>query len=161
MINKFALSVTKFFKCFLGIIAYYIHSPHFLCVFLHKARGVKIPSTKNVLIGGNVLIDSVHPELIKIEESVFITRGVTILAHFNPTPYQKSWGMTKVTGEILLKKGCFIGSGAIILPHVTIGEGAVVGAGSVVTKNVDRFTVVAGNPARLIRKIPIKKIKHS
>jgi acetyltransferase-like isoleucine patch superfamily enzyme len=48
---------------------------------------------------------------------------------------------------------CWIGGNAIILPGVIIGQGSTVGAGSVVTKNVPDFTVVAGNPARIIRKI--------
>ena len=54
---------------------------------------------------------------------------------------------------VLLKSGCWIGAGVIILPGVTIGENSVVGAGSVVTKDVPPATVVAGNPARIIRNI--------
>lgn len=54
---------------------------------------------------------------------------------------------------VLLKRGCWIGAGVIILPGVTVGENAVVGAGSVVTKNVPRAVVIAGNPARIIRNI--------
>jgi acetyltransferase-like isoleucine patch superfamily enzyme len=55
--------------------------------------------------------------------------------------------------EIHIGEDCWIGGNAIILPGVTIGKGSTVGAGSVVTKNVPDFTVVAGNPARIIRKI--------
>ena len=55
--------------------------------------------------------------------------------------------------DITIHKGAWIGSGAIILGGVTIGENAVVGAGSVVTKNVGKNTVVAGNPAKLIKNI--------
>ncbi|MCH5330753.1 MAG: galactoside O-acetyltransferase, partial [Alistipes sp.] len=54
---------------------------------------------------------------------------------------------------VLLKRGCWIGAGSTILPGVTVGENAVVGAGSVVTKDVEDNTVVAGNPARLIKRI--------
>jgi acetyltransferase-like isoleucine patch superfamily enzyme len=54
---------------------------------------------------------------------------------------------------ILIKKGASIGSGATILSHVTIGENAIIGAGSVVTKDVPANTIVAGNPARFVRKI--------
>lgn len=49
---------------------------------------------------------------------------------------------------------CWIGAGAIILNGVTIGEGAVVGAGAVVTKNVEPYTIIAGNPARKIKDVP-------
>lgn len=54
---------------------------------------------------------------------------------------------------ILVGQDAWIGAGAIVLPGITIGEGAVVGAGSVVTKDVAPFTVVAGNPAHIIRKL--------
>jgi acetyltransferase-like isoleucine patch superfamily enzyme len=55
---------------------------------------------------------------------------------------------------VILKKGCWIGANAILLPGVTIGENAVVGAGSIVTKSVPARTVYAGNPARFIKEIP-------
>jgi len=55
--------------------------------------------------------------------------------------------------EIHIGEDCWIGGNVSILPGVTIGRGSVVGAGSVVTKNVPNFTVVAGNPARFIRKV--------
>lgn len=55
--------------------------------------------------------------------------------------------------EIHVGEDCWIGGNVVILPGVSIGRGSVVGAGSVVTKSVDEFTVVAGNPARVIRKI--------
>lgn len=53
----------------------------------------------------------------------------------------------------MIKKGASIGSGATILSNVTIGENAIIGAGSVVTKDVPANTIVAGNPARFVRKI--------
>ena len=55
--------------------------------------------------------------------------------------------------QVHIGKNCWIGAGAIIMPGVTIGDNVVIGAGSVVTKNVPDFTVVAGNPARIVRKI--------
>jgi len=57
---------------------------------------------------------------------------------------------------VLLEKGSWISAGTIILPGVTIGRNAVVGAGSVVTKNVLAYTLVAGNPARMLRRIENK-----
>jgi len=55
-----------------------------------------------------------------------------------------------------VKKGASIGSGSTILANVTIGEGAIVGAGSVVTKDVPANTIVAGNPAKVLRRIEAK-----
>ena len=54
--------------------------------------------------------------------------------------------------DVYLKKGCWIGANSIVLPGVTIGKNAVVGAGSVVTKDVEARTVYAGNPAKLVKK---------
>jgi len=62
------------------------------------------------------------------------------------------WGVTP-TAPVRICRGAWIGAKSIVLKGVTVGEGAVVGAGSVVTRNVDPYTVVAGNPARLIRVI--------
>lgn len=55
--------------------------------------------------------------------------------------------------QVVLRRGCWIGANVTILPGVTIGENAVVGAGSIVTRDVPPRTVVAGNPARVIREI--------
>ena len=54
---------------------------------------------------------------------------------------------------IVIEDGAWIGAGAIILPGITIGEYAVIGAGSVVTKDIPAYTIAAGNPCKLIRKI--------
>jgi acetyltransferase-like isoleucine patch superfamily enzyme len=67
--------------------------------------------------------------------------------------YHSTFGMGEVFEPVLIGNGVWIGCRAIILKGVTIGEGAVVGAGSVVTKSVDPFMLVAGNPARVIRKV--------
>ena len=53
---------------------------------------------------------------------------------------------------IRLMKGCYLGAGVIILPGITVGEQAIVGAGAVVTRNVPAYAVVAGSPARIIKK---------
>jgi acetyltransferase-like isoleucine patch superfamily enzyme len=55
--------------------------------------------------------------------------------------------------KTLVKRGASIGSGATVLANITIGEGAIVGAGSLVTRNVPPHTIVAGNPARVLRHL--------
>jgi len=57
--------------------------------------------------------------------------------------------------SIIVGSDVWIGGGSIILPGIKIGEGAVIGAGAVVTKNVEAYTIVAGNPAKVLRKLPI------
>lgn len=104
----------------------------------------------DVVIGNNVTISS-HSficSLVKIEDGVFIGHGVVTINDINP-PSMKRTGTKKEWKATLIKKGAVIGSNATLLP-VTIGEGAKVGAGAVVTKDVEPYTIVAGNPARKI-----------
>lgn len=148
-------------KGLLGYLAYIAVMPMWLAPWLHRLRGAKIHNIKNVYIAGNVLIDSLFPELIEIEEDVYLTRGVKVISHFNPTDsIKKIIGTESVCGRVHIKRGAFIGVNSIILPDVTIGYCAVVGAGSVVTKSVEDYTIVAGNPAKPIGDIRNYKPKH-
>ena len=104
-----------------------------LRVSLHRARGVHIG--KDVWIGYDVILDTSRPHLITIEDRASLSMRVTVIAHFRETQGVK------------IEQDAFIGPGAIILPNVTIGRGAVVTAGSVVTQSVPPMTVVQGNPA--------------
>ena len=63
----------------------------------------------------------------------------------------------KETKQLVIEDDCWIGAGAIILNGVTVGKGSIVGAGSVVTKNVDPYSVVVGNPAKKIKEITLEK----
>lgn len=119
---------------------------HGIRPFFVKLGGVKVISPKCTFIGRHVSFDSVHPELIIIEPGVRITEGVCVLSHFiNPATG------TYRNGEVRIKKGAFIGIRTIICNSVVIGERAIVGAGSIVTKDIPDNEVWAGNPARLIR----------
>ena len=103
---------------------------------------------------------------IEIQDDVIISWGVTIVDH-NSHPISPAlrlgeiadWGQGKKNwsqvdrAKVTLKKGSWIGFNAIILRGVEIGEGAIVGAGAVVTKDVPDRTIVAGNPARVIRRV--------
>lgn len=89
-----------------------------------------------------------------IEEDVTISQGAKIYSHRHDL-YKLSHREddNAIPVETKICKGAWIGAMSIILPGVTVGEYAVVGAGSVVTHNVEPYTIVAGNPARFIRNI--------
>ncbi|UCF06861.1 MAG: acyltransferase [bacterium] len=144
---------TGLWKGFLGHVAYYVSWPHSLASFLHKIRGVRINSCRKVRITANVLIDTLYPELVEIEDDVGISRGAVIVAHFVTTDFLRDQLGGTVFNRVVIKRGAYIGVNAIILPGVTVGEGAIVGAGSVVTKDVPPYTIVAGNPARVTKTI--------
>ena len=108
--------------------------------------GVNI--TGKCYIYKNVYFDSVAPELITIEKGVTITQGTTILTHYLETDKP---GRNYRHGKVHIEEDAFIGCNTTICNSVTIGKGAVVGAGSIVTKDIPPYQVWAGNPARYIR----------
>ena len=104
--------------------------------------GVNI--TGPCFIGEGIKIDTIRPDLITIESGACITAGTCILSHFLK-------GDVMYYGEVHIGKNVFIGLNTIITNAVTIGDRAVIGAGSIVTKNIPEGEVWAGNPARFIR----------
>lgn len=122
-------------------------------IFCQRKRGVKIG--KNCHISPYVLIDLIYPELIQIENNVTISSNSMIFAHVNPTTNQflKEHGYPRTTKRVLIKNGAIISVGCIIIAGITIGENSIVSAGSIVAQDVPDHCVVAGNPARIIKKI--------
>ncbi len=124
-------------------------------VGLHRMRGVKIG--RGVYIGNDVHLDLFHPDLITIEDNASIGMRTMIFAHASHwSPYIKSF-YPRMTAPVTIGRGCWIAPGCIILPGVTIGENSIVGSGSVVTKSVEPYTIVAGNPAKFIKKLDEKQ----
>lgn len=121
--------------------------------------GTFVEVQKNAFIGKNCKISS-HSficEGVTIEDNVFIGHSVTFINDMYPRATNEGGGLQTESdwkvSETFVKRGASIGSGSTILANVTIGENAIVGAGSVVTKEVPANTIVAGNPARVIRKV--------
>jgi UDP-2-acetamido-3-amino-2,3-dideoxy-glucuronate N-acetyltransferase len=123
--------------------------------------GTFVEVQKNVKIGKRCKISS-HTfvcEGVTIEDECFIGHHVVFINDRYPEAVN-SMGMLQTESDWEVKstrvcRGASIGSGAVILCGITIGEGAVVGAGSVVTKDVPQRSIVAGNPARVLRGIDI------
>jgi len=121
--------------------------------------GTFVEVQKNAFIGKNCKIQS-HTficEGVVIEDEAFIGHGVIFINDKYPRSTTSDGRLQTDTDwkviPTVVKKGASIGSGATILSNITIGERAIIGAGSVVTKNVLPNTIVAGNPARVIGKI--------
>jgi len=121
--------------------------------------GTFVEVQKNASIGRRCKISS-HTficEGVSIEDNVFIGHGVVFINDSYPRATTAAGGMqTEADWKVertVVKAGASIGSGATILPNLTIGENAIVGAGSVVTKDVPANAIVAGNPARLLRTV--------
>ena len=109
-------------------------------------------------IGDHVIIDTGHADMITLEDGVSVAGGTRLLCHqrdfseyFVGSDYNK---LRYTIKPIVLKKGCLIGMESFVLPGVTVGEGAIVGAGSLVTKDIPAWTVASGRPAKVVREIP-------
>lgn len=129
--------------------------------------GAFVEIQKNATVGKNCKISS-HTficEGVTIEDGAFIGHGVTFINDSYPRAInldgslqtEKDWKVEKT----LVKRGASIGSGSTILANVVIGENSIVGAGSVVTRDVPANTIVAGNPARIFRKIGPDSVETS
>lgn len=107
-----------------------------------------------VKIGRNCLIAtknwSSEPYLIEIGDNVQVTHNVSIHTHGGSHVARKMIPDFDMFGKVIIKNGAYIGAYAQIMPGVTIGEGSLIAAGSIVTKSVPAGVVVAGNPARFI-----------
>lgn len=134
---------------------------------IHKGSGIFYEDDfkifyghKNIFLGSNIyLVDTLinagdNNGKVIIEDDVFFGHGVKVLARGHDyTKFGRDRQTYIIERPIHIKNGSWIGSGAIILGGVTIGEHSVVGAGSIVTKDVPSRSIVAGNPAKIIKYI--------
>ncbi len=123
---------------------------------LWRWMGAKVG--KDCYIGYEVWVDMTNTHLVELEDHVHIANRCLLLCHqrdlsnycigddYAKLGYKKE--------KIILKKGCLIGMDSMIMPGVTVGEGAIVGAGSLVTKDIPAWTIATGSPAKVVKQIP-------
>lgn len=133
-------------------------NPRLLRPFLLRRLGCKVGH--GVFIGDHVSIDENHADYIILEDHVHIAGGTRLLCHQRDlSNYYIGGDYAKLgykLGIIHMKKGSLIGMESFVMPGVTIGEGAIVGAGSLVTKDIPDWTIATGRPAKVIKQIPEK-----
>lgn len=133
------------------------------CSIGHDSRiGAFVEIQKNAEIGANVKISS-HTficEGVSIEDEVFIGHNVSFINDKFPRATNENGELQSdadwQVSRTIVRRGASVGTGCTILCGVTIGEFAIIGAGSVVTRNVPSKTIVAGNPARILRRLEEK-----
>jgi acetyltransferase-like isoleucine patch superfamily enzyme len=142
--------VKNLFNRILHKIAYIAPGGSTLRPYLHRLRGVKIG--KNVWISQFVYIDELHPDHVTIHDNSSIGLRTTIFTHLY-------WGGRKEkeghSGHVVIGKNVYIGPHCVILPNAKIGEGAVVKAGTVVSKNIPPYTFVGYSAPIALGKVTI------
>lgn len=123
---------------------------------LLRKLGAKVG--KDVFIGDYVRVDLNHSDLIEIEDGVHIAGDVRLLCHKKDL---SQYGKGKVYGQqsykyakIRLCKNCAIGTGCLVMPGVTVGEGAIVGANAMVVKDIPAWSLALGSPAKVVKEFP-------
>jgi len=117
--------------------------------WLQRLHGVKIG--RGVFVGPHVYFDPVRPDLIAVGDLVSLAGFIVILTHSEPTQPLRGTLPSKIA-PVTIGRGAWIAVNCTILPGVTIGECAVVAAGSVVNKDVAPYTMVGGVPAKFIKE---------
>lgn len=130
-------------------------APRMLRPWLMRRMGAKVE--KGVFIGDHVKVDLNHANLIWLEENAHVASGTRLLCHQrNLKNYHRGDDYAKLgyrLGEIHLCKGSLVGMESFVMPGVTVGEGAIVGAGSLITKDIPAWTIATGRPAKVVKEI--------
>jgi acetyltransferase-like isoleucine patch superfamily enzyme len=131
-------------------------APRFAILRLHRWRGVKIG--QGCFVDPTAILETAHPHNITMGNDVRIAAQVIIMTHIKPPHFLRDAGIMGTTIEpVQLEDSCFIGVGAIIMPGVTVGRASVVASGAVVLGDVAPNCMVAGNPAKVVKRFSLGK----
>lgn len=144
---------THFLKCYALVVCSELAPPG-ISEYFHRWRGVDMG--RDVFIDRHARIDAAYPEKVHIGDEVRITAGACVMAHIKAGEYLREHYYPSVVRDIYIEKYAFIGLNAVIMPGVTIGEGAIVVSNSVVIQDVKPYTIVSGNPAKVIARLQKK-----
>lgn len=149
--------LTKFFRKVCRLLAKVVF-PSSLRIFFLRLSGVNVGKDVIINEGFTLTCDIGYEGNLSIEDRVAVGPETIFILASDPNysrlnDFKHLHPFINVKGTIKLKHDSWIGAGVIILPNVTIGEFSVVGAGSVVTKDIPPYTVVAGVPARKIKPL--------
>lgn len=146
IIPKPPYNIKRIFRKLCMVIAKLSLLPPKIRIGMYRLGGVSIKN--NCFIGSNVHFDGIYPNLIEIGEGCIITSGTHILTHFFNTRDRRFYA-----GKVTIGNNVFIGMNTLIVNAVDIGDSAVIGAGSIVNKDIPSGEIWAGNPAKFIKKI--------
>lgn len=142
------MSIFRLFKIF-TVPLNRLHASLYPVSFAKK-KGVKMNGIVKIY-GSSYEMFSSEPYLVTLGDNVFISINAKFVCHDGSTlPFRKDIPDLELAGEITVGNNVFIGMGALILPNIRIGSNCIVGANTVVTKDVLDGTIVAGNPGRVI-----------
>ncbi len=120
---------------------------------LHKWRGVRMG--RDCFIDPTAILETAYPENITMGNDVRVTVGCIVMTHIKAPHYHRDTGiMPSVLKPVVLEDHCFLGVNSVVMPGVTVGKAAVVASGAVVMADVPPYTMVAGNPAKVVKRFP-------
>ncbi len=120
---------------------------------VHRVRGVKMG--RDCFVDPSAILETAYPENIRLGDDVRVTAGAVIMTHIKAPQYLRATGiMPMVLKPVILDDHCFIGVNAVVMPGVTVGKASVVASGSVVVADVPAYTLVSGNPAKVMKRFP-------
>jgi len=163
-LSRGGISIQKVIKKIYRSISKSSFIPNTVRIYFLQKVGVDIGDEVIINEGFTLACDIGYESNLTIEDRVAFGPNVTVVITSHPNNsrlqvHKDVYPFMEVFGTTLIRHDTWIGAGAIILPNITIGENSVIGAGAVVTKDIPPYTVVAGVPAKVIKKLLPTEVK--